>query len=258
MAVGREGQLEGTEGGGAGRKPRHGCSGRNGGARGGLAARARRGGPYARWMTLRESSGRLAESTVRDRRARQTRERIAEAALGLFLGQGYAETTIDQIAEAAGVSRRTVFHHFPAKESMLLDHFAGRRDVALQHLRARPVSEPALVSLHAVLRELCEQGYDRRLLAQIRAVLGTQPRLAGAQLSLGMDAFEKSVVAVLSSRPDAGQSAAEIRALTLMALSWVVSAVQAYLCEGRPSLVECFDEAVTACLRWNPRDLGQR
>jgi AcrR family transcriptional regulator len=200
--------------------------------------------------------GRMTESPIRDRKVRETRARIAEAALALFLNQGYAETTIDQIAEAAGVSRRTVFHHFPAKESMLLDHFAGRRDVALARLAARPASEPALVSLHAVLRELCEQGYDRRLLTQIRAVLKTQPGLAGGQLSLGMDAFEKSAIAALGSRSSQGHSAMEVRAVTLMALSWFISAVQAYLTEGRPSLVECFDEAVAACLRWDLRDLG--
>jgi AcrR family transcriptional regulator len=199
----------------------------------------------------------MIESPVRDRKARETRARIAEAALGLFLSQGYAETTIDQIADAAGVSRRTVFHHFPAKESMILDHFAGRRDVALQRLQARPASEPALVSLHAVLRELCEQGYDRRLLAQIRAVLKTQPRLAGTQFSLGMDPFEKSAIAALTGRLGEGHSAAEIRAVTLMALSWFISAVQAYLVEGRPSLVECFDEAVAACLRWDVTDLAK-
>jgi AcrR family transcriptional regulator len=197
----------------------------------------------------------MTESPVRDRRARETRARIAEAALGLFQSQGYAETTIDQIAETAGVSRRTVFHHFPAKESMLLDHFAGRRDMALRQLARRPASEPALVSLHAVLRELCEQGYDRRLLAQIRAVLQTHPRLAGTQLSLGMDPFEKVAIDVLSGRPGDGASAAEIRAVTLMALSWFISAVRAYLCDGRASLVECFDEAVAACLRWDAGDL---
>ena len=60
----------------------------------------------------------MAERTVRDRQARQTRARIAEAALGLFVSQGYAQTTIDQIAEAAGVSRRTVFHHFPAASAI--------------------------------------------------------------------------------------------------------------------------------------------
>jgi hypothetical protein len=40
-----------------------------------------------------------------------------------------------------------------------------------------------------------------------------------------------------------------------MAIGWFLSAVQAYLIEGRPSLVECFDEAVAGCLRWNVSDL---
>lgn len=198
----------------------------------------------------------MAERTVRDRQARQTRARIAEAALGLFVSQGYAQTTIDQIAEAAGVSRRTVFHHFPAKESMLVDHFADRREMALRRLRERPASEPPLVSLHAVLRELCEQGYDRQVLTQIRTVLKSAPRLAGRQLSLGTGAFEKSVIGTLSDRLGEQQPSVEIRALTFMALGWFLSAVQAYLIEGRPSLVECFDEAVAGCLRWNVSDLS--
>jgi len=197
----------------------------------------------------------MTEGTVRDQQARQTRARIAEAALGLFVSQGYAQTTIDQIAEVAGVSRRTVFHHFPAKESMLIDQFADRREMALRRLRERPASEPPLVSLHAVLRELCEQGYDRRVLAQIRAVLQSEPRLSGRQFSLGAGPFEKSVMATLSDRLGELRPSVEIRALTFMALGWFLSAVQAYLLEGRPSLVECFDEAVAGCLRWNVSDL---
>jgi len=197
----------------------------------------------------------MTEGTVRDQQARQTRARIAEAALGLFVSQGYAQTTIDQIAEVAGVSRRTVFHHFPAKESMLIDQFADRREMALRRLRERPASEPPLVSLHAVLRELCEQGYDRRVLAQIRAVLQSEPRLSGRQFSLGAGPFEKSVIATLSDRLGERRPSVEIRALTFMALGWFLSAVQAYLLEGRPSLVECFDEAVAGCLRWNVSDL---
>ena len=197
----------------------------------------------------------MSEGTVRDQQARQTRARIAEAALGLFVSQGYAQTTIDQIAEVAGVSRRTVFHHFPAKESMLIDQFADRREMALRRLRERPASEPPLVSLHAVLRELCEQGYDRRVLAQIRAVLQSEPRLSGRQFSLGAGPFEKSVMATLSDRLGELRPSVEIRALTFMALGWFLSAVQAYLLEGRPSLVECFDEAVAGCLRWNVSDL---
>ena len=96
----------------------------------------------------------------------------------LFQSQGYAETTIDQIAAAAGVARRTVFGHFPTKEAILFDELAARRNVTIARLHERPRSEPPLVSLHAVMRQMCEQGYDRPLLTQIRNVLAAEPKLA--------------------------------------------------------------------------------
>src|SRR5258708_36422384 len=49
-------------------------------------------------------------SQVRDEQARRTRRAIVTAAHDLFFAQGYAATTIDWIAEAAHVSRRTVFN----------------------------------------------------------------------------------------------------------------------------------------------------
>jgi AcrR family transcriptional regulator len=185
----------------------------------------------------------------------ENRARIADAALELFVHRGYAETTIDQIAEAAGVGRRTVFRHFPTKEAILFDHLAVRRDFAIQRLQARPLSEPPLASLYAVLRELCEQGYDRRLLAQIRAVLAVDPRFAREELSFGFRAFEKTLIATLESRMGQGASSLEIQALTEMAESWFLTAVRAYLKQGGQSLVEYFDEVVAACAGSIGRDL---
>ncbi len=52
----------------------------------------------------------------------------------LFVEQGYAETSIDQIADAAGVARRTVFRHFATKEAILFDHFVVRREHAVERL----------------------------------------------------------------------------------------------------------------------------
>ena len=109
------------------------------------------------------------------------------------------------------------------------------------------------MSLHAVLRELCKKGYDRQLLAQIRAVLATNPRLIGEELTLGVRAFERDLIATLASRLNNEQSLAEIRALTLMALSWIDAAVRAYLLDRRPSLVKCFDEVVTTCVEASRR-----
>ena len=58
-------------------------------------------------------------SQVRDEQARRTRRAIVTAAHDLFLAQGYAATTIDGIAEAAHVSRRTVFNSAGGKVALL-------------------------------------------------------------------------------------------------------------------------------------------
>lgn len=58
-------------------------------------------------------------SEVRDEQARRTRRAVVTAARELFLAQGYAATTIDAIAEAAHVSRRTVFNAVGGKVALL-------------------------------------------------------------------------------------------------------------------------------------------
>ncbi|MFY9669828.1 MAG: TetR/AcrR family transcriptional regulator [Trebonia sp.] len=58
-------------------------------------------------------------SEVRDEQARRTQRAIVTAARDLFLARGYAATTIDGIAEAAHVSRRTVFNSVGGKAALL-------------------------------------------------------------------------------------------------------------------------------------------
>ncbi len=60
------------------------------------------------------------EEGLRERKRRETLHRIAEQGLKLFLSNGYEATTLDAIAEAAGISRRTFFYYFKSKEEILL------------------------------------------------------------------------------------------------------------------------------------------
>ena len=60
------------------------------------------------------------EEGLRERKRRETLHRIAEQGLKLFLTKGYDATTLDAIAEAAGISRRTFFYYFKSKEEILL------------------------------------------------------------------------------------------------------------------------------------------
>jgi AcrR family transcriptional regulator len=66
-----------------------------------------------------------APTGLRERKRQQTLARIAETGLKLFIENGYEATTLDAIAEAAGISRRTFFYYLKSKEDVLLAHESG-------------------------------------------------------------------------------------------------------------------------------------
>lgn len=56
-----------------------------------------------------------------NRRAAQTRTEIVDAALDLFSAQGFDATSMEQVADAAGVSRRTIYRYFPTKDDLVFE-----------------------------------------------------------------------------------------------------------------------------------------
>ncbi|GAA4296650.1 TetR/AcrR family transcriptional regulator [Streptomyces venetus] len=107
---------------------------------------------------------------LRERKKRETRQRISDIATGLFLEHGFVSVTIADVAEAADVSVNTVYNYFPAKEDLFLDRSKGVVDRLSRWVRARDEGESAAA---AVLRELRDEveavsprvglieGYDR-------------------------------------------------------------------------------------------------
>jgi AcrR family transcriptional regulator len=61
----------------------------------------------------------FAMAGLRERKKHATRKAIHDAGMRLFAEQGFAGTTMEQIAEAADVSRATVFTYFPSKEDIV-------------------------------------------------------------------------------------------------------------------------------------------
>jgi AcrR family transcriptional regulator len=69
------------------------------------------------------------------RSAEQTRARVLEAAYKLFRRQGYSRVTMDDIAEAAELTKRTIYHHFNSKDQLLADVLESQHHLALQAFR---------------------------------------------------------------------------------------------------------------------------
>ncbi|MFG3284766.1 TetR/AcrR family transcriptional regulator [Streptomyces sp. NPDC048111] len=88
---------------------------------------------------------------LRERKKRETRQRISDLATGLFLERGFEAVTIAEIAEVADVSVNTVYNYFPAKEDLFLDRSKGIVDRLSRWVRGRDAGESAAT---AVLREL--------------------------------------------------------------------------------------------------------
>jgi AcrR family transcriptional regulator len=86
---------------------------------------------------------------LRDRKKLQTRDAIRRSAMSLIAANGYANTTIEQIAEASDISPSTFFRYFPTKESVLMANDLDQ--VTLAALAAQPANLTTLQAFREAL-----------------------------------------------------------------------------------------------------------
>jgi AcrR family transcriptional regulator len=122
---------------------------------------------------------------LRERKKLATRLAIHEAGMRLFAEHGFTATTVDAIAEAAGVSRATVFSYFPTKEEIVFGDAAAAVDWLGARLRERPAGESTVAAVRAWLGDL--GGWlEPDLILQLR--LGREvPGVGARRLQLNRD-----------------------------------------------------------------------
>jgi AcrR family transcriptional regulator len=107
--------------------------------------------PAAGWTdprTVPGSGGRQAEG-LRERKKRLMRQQLSDTATSMFLERGFDAVRVSEIAEACGVSEKTVFNYFPTKESLILD----RLESTMASLRSG-LADPGVPPVEAALRIL--------------------------------------------------------------------------------------------------------
>src|SRR6266536_2811056 len=93
---------------------------------------------------------------VRERTRRAVRGELAQLAVSLFVEKGYDETTIDDLAAAAGMSKRTFFRYFASKEELVMGKYEFFGQQLAEDLAARPVDEPLWVSLRQIFGRVAD------------------------------------------------------------------------------------------------------
>lgn len=146
------------------------------------------------------------EPQRRERKKRQTRDALVQAALALFIAKGYEQTAVREITDAVDVSERTFFRYFASKEDLALSFAKDHTDALIRELAARPLAEPPLVALRNALHDAIDRLTDERgdltgdsvYLSIMKLIEGT-PSLLAAHLRYMHDRDEE-IARVLAER----------------------------------------------------------
>ncbi|MGW1748071.1 TetR/AcrR family transcriptional regulator [Streptomyces sp. NPDC002092] len=107
----------------------------------------------------REDERTGAELPLRERKKRETRQRISDIATGLFQERGFDAVTVAEVARAADVSAMTVFNYFPRKEDLYLDRIPEAAATFADAVRDRRTGETPLAALRRLALGLLDQGH---------------------------------------------------------------------------------------------------
>ena len=173
----------------------------------------------------------------RNERAQRTRQRLIDASLDLFERRGFDATTVDQIAEAAGVAPRTFFHHFGTKEGVLFSGYADRLDEATQRLRdCGPEVDPWSALEHAASAVVEAMEQQPELFLRRGRLYADEPALRATMLVINEEWID-GLRAEISARLGVGEDDLRPRILASVANSSMRAAIELWTAaEGRLDL----------------------
>ncbi|MFF4621728.1 TetR family transcriptional regulator [Nonomuraea jabiensis] len=186
---------------------------------------------------------------LRERKRARTHAAISEAAIALFLERGFDQVSVAEVAEAAEVSKRTLFAYFPAKEDLVVHRFADHETEAARVVRARPTGVGPLVAL----RDHFLDGLRDRdpvtglndvpeILALIRMITET-PALR-ARATRFQEGSERALAEALQVTAGVPALTARLAASQVVGVHWLLSLDNSGALAGGQSADERYPQAV--------------
>ncbi|MFE9923053.1 TetR/AcrR family transcriptional regulator [Streptomyces sp. NPDC005774] len=156
---------------------------------------------------------------LRERKKQRTRAAISDAAIALFLEHGFNQVSVVRVAEAAEVSKRTLFAYFPTKEDLVVHRLADHETELARVVRARPPrTDPLTAVREHYLKGLRERDpitglNDHPQVRRVHRMIVDAPSLVarmerfktGAERALAQALHETAAIPELTARLAAAQ-----------------------------------------------------
>jgi mycofactocin system transcriptional regulator len=165
----------------------------------------------------------------------ETRARIEQAALDLFTRDGFERIPIDEIADAAGISRRTFFRYFATKADAVWGDFDAHVDRLATLLAATPRDRPVLAAICAAYVQVNDYAPEELpLLRERMALILTEPALL-AHSQLRYAAIDDVVARYVAGRTSSSAVALVPRLVATSARAAATTAFEVWLADpGEP------------------------
>ena len=183
---------------------------------------------------------------LRERKKRERRQCIEDAAIDLFERDGFDATTIEDIATAADIAPRTFFSYFSTKEDVVLADYADRLARILDELGERPQSEHSWDALRASFVVVAADYQTRRDdLIRRFTLMAANPSVYARSLQL-QAGWEDALTQRLDDRGGRDPETIESRLLAAASLACMRSSLRHWLATAHdaalPALIDgCFD-----------------
>jgi mycofactocin system transcriptional regulator len=185
----------------------------------------------------------MTQTAVAPDAREETRARIEQSALDLFTAQGFEQVTIDEIADAAGISRRTFFRYVTAKADAVWGDFDAHVLRLEAMLAATAGDQSVLASICAAYVEVNDYATaDLSMLRQRMRLILTEPALQ-AHSQVRYAAVDRVVAAHVARRTGVRPDALLPRLVATSTRAAATTAFEVWLADGRSTLAAALHEA---------------
>ncbi|MBY6307408.1 TetR/AcrR family transcriptional regulator [Streptomyces clavuligerus] len=165
---------------------------------------------------------------LRERKKLRTRAAISEAAIALFLEHGFQQVPVARVAEAAEVSKRTLFAYFPTKEDLVVHRLADHETEIARVVRSRPPGTAPLAAVRGnFLGGLRERDpftglNDRPEVRRLHRMIVEAPSLV-ARMERFRTGAEHALAQALRETADTSGLTARLAAVQIVAVHWALA-----------------------------------